>query len=145
MRSSAASDVYKRQLYPRAMEAVETLRTDGFAVAICTNKPEGLAVKLMRSLGVLDSFDALVGADTLPTRKPDPAPFWLAVDRSGGDRARSLLVGDTVTDRNTSANAGVPSVLVTFGPGGGDMAALTPDALLADYADLPDLTRQLFG
>ena len=56
-----------------------------------------------------------------------------------------LLIGDSDTDRNTARAAGVPSVLVTFGPAGDDMAALQPEALLHRYADLPDLVDQLTG
>lgn len=50
-----------------------------------------------------------------------------------------------MTDRETARAAGVPSVLVTFGPSGEDMAALTPEALLHDYADLPDMVQDLIG
>lgn len=132
-------------LYPGAMEAVTSLKSDGYTVAICTNKPEGLARTLMSSLGVLDEFSALLGADSLPVRKPDPAHLIETARRAGGDPARMLLVGDTDTDRTTARNAGVPSVLVTFGPGGGDMAALEPEALLHDYADLPGIVSQLIG
>ena len=46
---------------------------------------------------------------------------------------------------NTASAAGVPSVLVTFGPAGGDMAALKPEALLDSFADLPDLVGRLIG
>ncbi|MCR9125304.1 MAG: HAD-IA family hydrolase [Rhodobacteraceae bacterium] len=132
-------------LYPGAMAAVETLRGAGYAVGICTNKPEALAELLLARLGVRDAFASLVGADTLPVRKPDPAPLREAVLRAGGDPARSLLVGDSDTDRNTAAAAGVPSVLVTFGPSGADMAALKPEALLRRYADLPDVVAGLIG
>ena len=131
--------------YPGALAAVAALRKAGYVVSICTNKPEALAVQLLKALGATDAFDALVGADTLPVRKPDPAPLWAAVDRAGGDRSRVCLIGDTITDRNTAANADVPLVLVTFGPSGGDMAALSPDAMLQDFADLPELVVKLIG
>ncbi|MGB3251079.1 MAG: HAD family hydrolase, partial [Tabrizicola sp.] len=52
------------RLYPGAMAAVEGLKTAGFAVSICTNKPEELAELLLSALGVLGAFGALVGADT---------------------------------------------------------------------------------
>ncbi len=132
-------------LYPGAMEAVEALRSDGYAVGIATNKPEGLAEKLMRSLGARDAFASLIGADTLPVRKPDPEHHFEAVRRAGGDPAKSLLVGDTATDRDTSRNAGVPSVLVTFGPGRDDVLALDPEATIDCFADLPGVVRQLIG
>ena len=133
------------KLYPGAMQAIEELGRRGYGVGICTNKPEGLAEQLMRDLGVRDRFAALVGADTLPVRKPDPEPLREAARRAGGDPARCLLVGDSDTDRNTSRNAGVPSILVTFGPSGDDMAALEPEALLPDYAALPDIVDRLIG
>ncbi len=132
-------------LYPGAMEAVEALKTAGYGVGICTNKPEGLAEQLMRSLGVRDAFASLIGADTLPVRKPDPEPLFEAARRAGGNPAKTILIGDSDTDRKTSAAAGVPSILVTFGPSGDDMAALTPEGLLNDFADLPAMVAQLIG
>lgn len=132
-------------LYPGAVEAVEALRVAGYRTAICTNKPEGLAVELVRRLGISGMFGALVGADTLPVRKPDAAPYRLAVERSGGDLRRSMLVGDTDTDRQTGHAAGVPVVLVTFGPEGRKVERFAPEALLDSYADLPAIAARLIG
>lgn len=133
------------QLYPGAMEAVAALRTAGHATAICTNKPEALARQLLTDLGVLSEFQSLIGADTLPVRKPDPEPLREAVRRAGGDPANSTLVGDSDTDRNTARAAGVPSILVTFGPSGEDMAGLEPEALIGHFDDLPGVVRRLLG
>ncbi|MCX7566273.1 HAD-IA family hydrolase [Sulfitobacter sp. F26169L] len=133
------------RLYDGAMAAVDDLKLRGYLVAICTNKPEGLARELLTRLGILDSFAAMLGADTLTVRKPDPEHLFETARRAGGDPAKCLLVGDSDTDRNTSKAAGVPSILVTFGPAGGDMAALAPEALLERYADLPDLVEDLLG
>jgi len=99
----------------------------------------------MTSLGVRDAFASLIGADTLPVRKPDPAHHYEAVARAGGDARRSLLVGDTATDRDTSRNAGVPSVLVTFGPGRDDVLALDPEATIDSYDQLDDVVARLIG
>src|SRR6056297_1777655 len=132
-------------LYPGAMAAVAALKSAGYRLAVCTNKPEGLAELLMARLGVRGDFDALVGADTLTVRKPDPAPYRVAVERAGGAPENSLLVGDTVTDFDTARAAGVPVVLVTFGPAGKEMAALAPDALLAGYGELSGVVRHLIG
>ncbi|MDZ7908725.1 MAG: HAD-IA family hydrolase [Gemmobacter sp.] len=133
------------RLYPGAVDAVEALRSAGYATAICTNKPEGLAETLMQRLGVRGLFGSLIGADTLPTRKPDVAPYLAAVRQAGGNPARSLLVGDTETDRLTAAAAGVPCVLVSFGPEGAAIARLQPEAMLHRYADLPALADRLLG
>jgi len=132
-------------LYPGAMDTVEVLKSQGYGVGICTNKPEALAELLLQRLGIRDAFASLVGADTLPVRKPDPEPLREAARRAGGDPAHCVLIGDSDTDRNTSRAAGVPSVLVTFGPSGADMAALEPEALLHRYDDLPEIVAQLIG
>lgn len=132
-------------LYPGAMDAVERLKSLGYGVGICTNKPQGLADILLQRLGVRDAFDSMIGADTLAVRKPDPEPLREAARRAGGDPDRCVLIGDSDTDRNTARAAGVPSVLVTFGPAGGDMAALRPEALLDDFADLPGVVQRLIG
>lgn len=133
------------RLYPGAMEAVETLKTAGFAVSVCTNKPEGLAEILLRELGVRDAFGALVGADTFPVRKPDPTPYRAAVERAGGVVGQSMLVGDTETDAKTGVAAGVPVVLVTFGPEGAGVSRFKPAALLDRYEDLPGLAGRILG
>ncbi|MGP3723236.1 phosphoglycolate phosphatase [Cereibacter sphaeroides] len=132
-------------LYPGARDAVERLRAEGFATAICTNKPEALAETLLSLLEVRHLFDAMIGADTLPVRKPDPAPYVASVERAGGAVARSMLVGDTRTDRDTARAAGVPVALVTFGPSGMDVAELGPDGLLHHFDELPDLAARLLG
>ena len=130
-------------IYPGAVEAVEELRRAGYATAVCTNKPEGLAETLLQRLGVRDLFGALVGAGTLPVRKPDPAPLFEAIRRAGGDARRALLVGDTATDRDTGRAAGVPVALVTFGPEGTGVARLAPDALLDRFEDLGAVAARL--
>ncbi|UWQ17655.1 HAD hydrolase-like protein [Jannaschia sp. M317] len=122
--------------YPGALDAVAALRAQGDAVGIATNKPEGLAEQLMADLGARHLFDSLVGADTLPVRKPHPDHMVAAVDRAGGDMARAVLIGDTDTDRKTATAARVPCVLVTFGPGAHDVSSLSPEALLHHYDDL---------
>ena len=130
-------------LYPGAMEAVYRLKSNGVAVGICTNKPEGLAETLLARLGILGDFAALVGADTLPVRKPDPAPLVEAVARAGGALERSVLIGDTVTDRETARAAGRPCALVTFGPTGRAVADLEPEALIDHYDGLDAIIDRL--
>ncbi|OYX41461.1 MAG: haloacid dehalogenase [Rhodobacterales bacterium 32-67-9] len=133
------------RLYPGAVEAVEALRGAGFLTGICTNKPERLAAILLDRLGVRHLFASLIGADTLPVRKPDPAPYRLSVERAGGAVARSMLIGDTETDRKTAAAAGVPVALVTFGPEGQGVGRLAPEALLDHFDALPALAAQMLG
>ncbi|MFP4274631.1 MAG: HAD-IA family hydrolase [Paracoccaceae bacterium] len=132
-------------LYPGAMAAVAALAATGYRVGICTNKPEALADLLLQRLAVRDAFGSLIGADTLAVRKPDPEPLREAVRRAGGDPARCVLIGDTITDRETARAAGVPSVLVGFGPTGAAVAELDPEAVIGHFDELPEVVRRLIG
>ena len=105
------------RLYPGAMAAVEGLKTAGFAVSICTNKPEELAELLLSALGV----------------------------RGGGGVAGSLVVVYTETDAKRGVAAGVPVALVTFGPEGAGVSRFRPAALLDRFEDLPGLAGRFLG
>ncbi|MFL2777850.1 MAG: HAD-IA family hydrolase [Paracoccus marcusii] len=133
------------QLYPGVEAALDRLAADGHRLAVCTNKPEALAETLLRELGIRDRFGAMIGADTLPVRKPDPRPYHAAVEGAGGTVARSFLVGDTETDRKTAAAAGVRVALVSFGPEGEAISRLAPEVLLAHFDQLPAIARDWLG
>lgn len=123
-------------LYPGTVTALNRLVEAGYRTAICTNKPEGMARTLISRLGIADRFGALVGADTYPVRKPDPLPLVESVRCVGGDVGKAVLIGDTITDRKAAQAAGMPCILVTFGPDGRGVADLSPDGLLDHYDDL---------
>jgi len=134
----------RTRLYPGAAEAVERMRGAGHPIGICTNKPEALAERLLRELGVRELFGSLVGADTLPVRKPDPLAFRTAVIWAGGDSGRACMVGDSDTDHLTARAAGAPSILVGFGPSGEDLSLLGPDAILESFEELPGVVAALW-
>lgn len=129
------------RLYPGVETALDRLADAGHVLAVCTNKPAALAEALLRELGIRDRFAAMIGADTLPVRKPDPRPYLAAVESAGGLVGRSFLVGDTDTDRKTARAAGVRIALVAFGPEGQALSRLSPDAMLGHYDDLPALAQ----
>ena len=133
------------RLYPGARAAVEVLAAEGTALGICTNKPQALAEALLSELGLRDAFASLIGADTLPQRKPDPAPYLAAVAGAGGRLSRSMLIGDTATDRECARAAGVPVAQVTFGPEQRGIARLEPEAMLDHFDNLPALVREVLG
>jgi phosphoglycolate phosphatase len=142
VRYEAALAVHTR-VYDGAETALERLAGDGWKLGICTNKPERLALLLVEELGLKRHFAALLGADSLPVRKPDPRHLLETITRAGGVRERAVLVGDTVTDRDAARAAGVPCVLVGFGPEGGAVSTLRPEAVVAHYDELPAVLERL--
>jgi phosphoglycolate phosphatase len=139
----AAALAVETRLYDGAEAALDRLAADGWQLAVCTNKPERLARLLLEALGVAGRFAALLGADSLPWKKPDPRHLVETIARAGGEASRAALVGDTVSDREAARAAGIPCVLVGFGPEGGAVAALAPEAVVADFAELPAVLGRL--
>jgi len=115
------------ELFDGALRCLDTLAAAGWQLGICTNKPERLAVALLDSLGVLGRFGAVLGADSLPVRKPDPEHLRETARRIGARPELCVMLGDTVNDLETARAAGVPCVLMRFG-----FAAQPPDELGAD-------------
>lgn len=125
------------RLFEGVEAALDLLAAGGWRLAVCTNKPERLARVLLGELGALERFAAVVGADTLPVRKPDPAPFRHAAAGAGAAAALSVMIGDTATDRETARAAGAPSVLMDLGRSADDVRALGADLVLERWAELP--------
>ena len=96
-------------------ELLTAAKSRGLKMGICTNKVEGLSHKLLGELGLADWFGAVVGGDTLPIMKPDPAPYVEVAKRLGVDTSRTIMFGDSETDIRTAQNTGVPIIAVTFG------------------------------
>ena len=126
-------DVYRSRLtresrpYRGVSETLHELAGMGHPLAVCTNKPEALARRMLAELG-LDCFgDAVVGGDTFAYRKPDPRVLDAAVTKAGGTLERSVLIGDSRTDVETARNAGIPAILVSYGYRTDSIEVLAPE------------------
>ncbi|MHA1158031.1 MAG: HAD hydrolase-like protein, partial [Alphaproteobacteria bacterium] len=86
------------QPYPGAMRALDRFRDAGWRLAVCTNKTEFLASKLLEELDIADYFAAICGQDTFAHRKPDPRHLTETIALAAGDPARAVMVGDSLTD-----------------------------------------------
>jgi phosphoglycolate phosphatase len=129
--------------YPGAEAALRALRAQGWQLAICTNKPEGPARSVLAHFGWSDLFAAVIGGDTLPVIKPDPAPLHAAIAALGG--APALFVGDSEVDATTAQAAGTPFALFTEGYRRGPVAAMPHAAAFADWTGFPALAAALAG
>lgn len=138
----AALAVHTR-LYNGVEGALARLDSEGWRLAVCTNKPVALARLLLDALHVRHRFAALLGADSLPVCKPDPRHLLETIAQAGGNPSRAVLVGDSATDRDTAAAARVPCVLVGFGPAGASVGVLTPEAIVAHFDELPAVLERL--
>ncbi|MGE4323126.1 MAG: HAD family hydrolase [Sphingobium sp.] len=120
--------------YAGLIDALDTLRAAGVAVAVCTNKAERFAIPLLHQIGLADRFASIIGGDTVGVAKPDSAPIREMIARAGGGRA--IFVGDTINDIVGARNAGIPSIAVSFGFLDGPVEQLEADAVIHHFDEL---------
>jgi phosphoglycolate phosphatase len=128
-------------LYPGVVEALADLADAGHPMGICTNKPEGPARAVLRHFGLDRHFQVVIGGDSLPTRKPDPAPLLAAFGALSARRA--LFVGDSEIDAETAHAAGTPLALYTRGYRTAPIESLGAKVIFDDFGALPGLVAHL--
>ncbi len=129
----AANIVTHSVLFPGVLALLEKAQAAGLKLGVCTNKLEGLSAALLSGIGIAPYFGALVGGDTLPVMKPDPAPYHEVVRRLGVATHSSLMIGDSETDIRTAQAAGVPVIAVSFGYTPDHVSAYAPTHVIDHY------------
>jgi phosphoglycolate phosphatase len=116
-------------LYPGVVAALTALAP--LPLGLCTNKPTRATMAVLDHFDLSRFFGAVVCGDTLPQRKPDPAPLLHAA-RLLGSR-HPALVGDSAVDSATAAAAGVPFLWYPHGYANG---AVAPAVTFDHFDDL---------
>jgi phosphoglycolate phosphatase len=122
--------------YDGVVETLERLAARGAILCVATNKRTDLSVALIAALEMTHHFAVICGPDRVSARKPDGAHIRDAVQMSGGNLARAIMVGDGAPDVQAAKNAGVPSVVVTFGYTPIPAKDLGGDILIDGFSDL---------
>jgi 2-phosphoglycolate phosphatase len=94
------------------LEALEALELPW---GVVTNKPSWLTDPLLDDLGYSHRAACIITGDTLPCRKPDPAPVKLACEQLQLAPAECVLVGDAQRDVEAGRRAGVLTLVALFG------------------------------
>ena len=143
---AAAVDVFRRHyaevnglattIYDGVVPALEALQAQGVAMACVTNKPAAFTGPLLERMGIARYFGATVSGDTLPEKKPHPAPLFHACELLGVTVAESLMIGDSANDAEAARAAGMPVLLVTYGYSEGmPVDSIECDGLLSSLVD----------
>ena len=107
-------DVYT-QPYPGIPELIKTLSTEGFKLAVASNKIQAGAERLIEKFFPGIPFVAVMGNSPKYPLKPDAAVVEYIMKKAGTDRAHTVMVGDSGTDIQTAQNAGIPIIAVSWG------------------------------
>lgn len=130
-------------VYPGVRECLDWLRERKVKLAIITNKPAQFIEPLLEEKGLAGYFDWLVGGDTLPQQKPDPAALFWVMDKAGVAPGESLFVGDSRNDVRAAKAATVRCAALTYGYNHGEPIADEHPALVLD--DLRELVASAPG
>jgi phosphoglycolate phosphatase len=125
------------RLYPSAKEALEHLSWADFAIV--TNKPEAFSKKILQGLGVAHHFKIVIVGDSIPHRKPHPAPLIKAMEFCNKPASLSVMVGDSAVD----IEAGKAARVATCGVLGGfrpkeELVAAGCDVIVNNLLELPN-------
>jgi N-acetyl-D-muramate 6-phosphate phosphatase len=82
---------------------------------IVTNKPRAFTEPLLQRLGLDRHAACVVSGDSLPQRKPHPAPLQLASRELGLPAERCIYVGDAQRDIEAGHAAGMATVAAAYG------------------------------
>ena len=125
--------------YPGVTEALDELR--GFSMAVLTNKPVRVSVRILEGLGLAKYFRAVYGGNSFETKKPDPLGARRILEEFGAAPEEAMLIGDSEVDVQTARNAGTLAVAVNYGFGTHDRTANPADIYLDRLTELVPLLR----
>ena len=119
-------------VYPGVRECLDWLRDRDVKLAIITNKPAQFIEPLLEEKGLAGYFQWLIGGDTLPQQKPDPAALLWVMDKADVTAEQSLFVGDSRNDVRAARAAKVRCVALSYGYNHGEPIANEQPALVLD-------------
>jgi phosphoglycolate phosphatase len=128
--------------YPGVEPVLAALKQAGFALAVCTNKPEAPAQRILSELGLAHLFDALASGDGPWRLKPDPSGLNKLRDELGAGPV--LYIGDSEVDAATARNAAVPFALFSEGYRKRPACEIPHSFSFSRYQDLKELVVSLF-
>ena len=130
--------------FPGVVETLDAFRAAGWAVLLCTKKPEAATRGLLAGLGLLDRFDAIGAGDSFVVSKPDPRHLTMTLALAALEGAPAVMVGDHANDVAAARGAGLPCIFAGWGHGPARMAEGT-DLVAARFTDLVRLAPQVLA
>jgi phosphoglycolate phosphatase len=127
-------------LYPGVKEGLAYLQRAGYKLGCVTNKAAQFTIPLLKDLGIYDKFAIVVSGDTLPQKKPDPAPLLHVARHFGVSAEKSLMIGDSVSDVKAARAAHFQIICMSYGYNHGmDIRDAHPDAVIDSMVELEGL------
>ena len=127
------------QLRKNVISLLDWCKEKEIICAVCTNKREDLAIKLLKEINIYKYFDFIAGADTFDFRKPDPKHLTEILDILQIDKKNSIMLGDSEIDANTAKAAKVHFVLIKDGYTEKSLDNIYHDHLIDDFENVKEI------
>lgn len=128
-------------LIPGVREFIQQLHDAKVNLAIATNKGQQSLLRALQASG-LDEFFKVTRSAGQVAAKPAPEMLEEIIDEFGGSAARTLMIGDSVTDMEMAKNLQVVSVGVDFyHQQGAALKAAGALEVFDDYQQLADYLK----
>ncbi|MDG6294283.1 phosphoglycolate phosphatase [Glaesserella parasuis] len=131
------------KLYPNVKETLETLKAQGYILAVVTNKPTKHVLPVLQAFKIDHLFSEALGGQSLPQIKPHPAPLYYLCGKFGLYPHEMLFIGDSKNDILAAKAAGCKSVGLTYGYNYNiPISESEPDYVCEDFAEILKVIRQ---
>ncbi len=131
--------------FPGILDSLDVCEVRGATLAVCTNKTQHLAEQVLESLGLIDRFRAIVGADRTSEKKPSATHLLETLSLVGGQLDQAVMIGDSSTDGFAAQAAGMPFIFMTYGYPDDKTSELKPFKSLGSAEDLPAAIHECFS
>ena len=112
------------------------------SMGVCTNKPEHLAVDLLKQIKIYDFFEYVAGSNTFDFCKPDPRHLTNVIEIIQGDIKKSIMIGDSETDAKAAKEAGIPFILLEDGYTEKNANEIPHDHLIRDFIGIEKIVHK---
>jgi AHBA synthesis associated protein len=138
----SARNMHRVRMFDQVPQMLEELAQRGVAMTIATGKDHARAIELLEHLRVGHYFSLVLGSDDVPRQKPAPDMAISILNALDLDPARTLFVGDAVSDIECGQGAGVITALALWDNPSAEVLAHPVDFRLAQPADVLNLAQQ---
>ena len=102
-------------LFSGVAEGLAQFYDAGFAMAICSNKPQELCEQVLRDTGIDGMFRSVVGLRPGFRAKPELDLLHEALASLRCSPGECLFIGDSEIDHQVAERAGIPFVFMSYG------------------------------
>ena len=123
--------------YPNVKATLEALKSDGYRLAIITNKPFDFIEPILKQLELSSLFQLSIGGDSLSEKKPSPLPLQYMCEKFKIKPRNTLMIGDSKNDILAAKAANIQSIAVSYGYNyGEDIRVYEPDLTIDDFSEI---------